>query len=106
VDGVAAGRDRPVQAVFAGGTRGGADTTGWTVESDSINLANAQVSVMVDGAAMPVTVAQLLGGYGSKYAISFIPMGGHAGQQDLIGVDHPAYYADLVHRAGRSRVTN
>jgi uncharacterized protein YkwD len=65
----------PVQAVFAGGTKGGADTTGWTVESDSINLANAQVTVMVDGASMPVTVAQLLGGYGSKYAISFIPMG-------------------------------
>ena len=65
----------PVQAVFAGGTKGGADTTGWTVESDSINLANAQVTVTLDGANMPVTVAQLLGGYGSKYAISFIPMG-------------------------------
>ena len=65
----------PVQAVFAGGTKGGADTTGWTVESDSINLANAQVTVTVDGTNMPVTVAQLLGGYGSKYAISFIPMG-------------------------------
>jgi uncharacterized protein YkwD len=65
----------PVQAVFAGGTKGGADTTGWTVESDSVNLANAQVTVTLDGANMPVTVAQLLGGYGSKYAISFIPMG-------------------------------
>ncbi len=65
----------PVQAVFAGGTKGGADTTGWTVESDNINLANAQVTVTLDGATMPVTVAQLLGGYGSKYAISFIPMG-------------------------------
>jgi uncharacterized protein YkwD len=65
----------PVQAVFAGGTKGGADTTGWTVESDTINLANAQVAVTLDGANMPVTVAQLLGGYGSKYAISFIPMG-------------------------------
>ena len=65
----------PVQAVFAGDTKGGADTTGWTVESDSINLANAQVTVTLDGANMPVTVAQLLGGYGSKYAISFIPMG-------------------------------
>jgi uncharacterized protein YkwD len=65
----------PVQAVFAGGTKGGADTTGWSVESDTINLANAQVTVTLDGANMPVTVAQLLGGYGSKYAISFIPMG-------------------------------
>jgi uncharacterized protein YkwD len=65
----------PVQAVFSGGTKGGADTTGWSVESDSINLANAQVTVTLDGANMPVTVAQLLGGYGSKYAISFIPMG-------------------------------
>ena len=65
----------PVQAVFAGGTKGGADTTGWSVESDTINLANAQVTITLDGANMPVTVAQLLGGYGSKYAISFIPMG-------------------------------
>jgi len=65
----------PVQAVFSGGTKGGADATGWTVESDSVNLANAQVTVMVDGTSLPVTVAQLLGGYGSKYAISFTPMG-------------------------------
>jgi uncharacterized protein YkwD len=65
----------PVQAVFSGGTKGGADTTGWSVESDSINLANAQVTVTLDGANMPVTVTQLLGGYGSKYAISFLPMG-------------------------------
>ncbi len=65
----------PVQAVFSGGTKGGADTTGWSVESDTINLANAQVAVTLDGANMPVTVTQLLGGYGSKYAISFLPMG-------------------------------
>jgi hypothetical protein len=65
----------PLQAVFSGGTRGGADSTGWTVQSDTINLAAAQVTVTSAGVALPVTVAQLLSGYGSRYAISFTPMG-------------------------------
>ena len=49
--------------------------TGWSVQSDSINLANAQVTVTVDGAAQPVTVTQLDANYGSKYAIRFNPTG-------------------------------
>jgi len=63
----------PLQAVSPRGTT--VDSTGWTVQSDSINLANAQVTVTVDGVAQPVTVTQLGGGYGSKYAIRFNPMG-------------------------------
>jgi hypothetical protein len=63
----------PFQALAT--TRNSVDTTGWTVQSDSINLANAQVTVTVDGAAQPVTVTQLGGGYGSRYAIRFNPMG-------------------------------
>jgi hypothetical protein len=51
------------------------DTTGWSVESDTINMAGAAVAVTLNGANMPVTVAQLLTGYGSRYAISFIPSG-------------------------------
>jgi hypothetical protein len=53
----------------------GVDSTGWSVQSDTINLANAQVTVMMDGASQPVTVTQLLANYGSKYAIRFNPMG-------------------------------
>jgi hypothetical protein len=51
------------------------DATGWTVQSDGINLAGAQVTVTVDGAAQPVTVTQLDANYGSRYAIRFNPMG-------------------------------
>jgi len=64
----------PLQAVAP--SRGTTvDSTGWTVQSDSINLANAQVTVTVDGTAQPVTVTQLDANYGSKYAIRFNPMG-------------------------------
>ncbi|HET6333954.1 MAG TPA: CAP domain-containing protein [Polyangiales bacterium] len=64
----------PLQAM-QGGFGQKVDSTGWTVQSDTINLANAQVSVMADGMAMPVTVTQLGAGYGSKYALRFNPMG-------------------------------
>jgi uncharacterized protein YkwD len=51
------------------------DSTGWTVQSDSINLAGAQVTVTVDGTSQPVTVTQLDANYGARYAIRFNPMG-------------------------------
>ena len=63
----------PLQAVSPRGTT--VDSTGWSVQSDNINLANAQVTVTVDGVAQPVTVTQLGANYGSKYAIRFNPMG-------------------------------
>jgi hypothetical protein len=64
----------PLQALTP--ARGsGVDSTGWTIQSDTVNLANAQVAVTMDGADQPVTVTQLLGGYGSRYAIRFNPMG-------------------------------
>jgi hypothetical protein len=64
----------PLQAI-TGARNQTVDATGWTVQSDSINLAGAQVTVMVDGAAQPVTVTQLGNNYGAKYAIRFNPMG-------------------------------
>lgn len=64
----------PLQALTpAHGT--GVDSTGWTVQSDSINLAGAQVTVTMDGADQPVTVTQLDANYGSRYALRFNPMG-------------------------------
>ena len=63
----------PLQAVSPKGPT--VDMTGWSVQSDSINLANAQVTVTVDGAAQPVTVTQLDDNYGAKYAIRFNPTG-------------------------------
>jgi hypothetical protein len=64
----------PLQALSAtfGGT---VDTTGWSIQSDSISLANAQVTVMSDGMPMAVTVTQLGANYGSRYAIRFNPSG-------------------------------
>jgi uncharacterized protein YkwD len=51
------------------------DNTGWTLQSDSISLSGAQVSITSGGQDRPVTVSQLLSGYGSTHAISFIPNG-------------------------------
>ncbi len=51
------------------------DSTGWSLQSDTINLSMAQVTVTSDGAPLAVTVTQLLTGYGSRYAIRWNPMG-------------------------------
>lgn len=64
----------PFQAVTASWT--GIDSTGWTLQSDSINLNNAQVTITMDGTTnRPVNITQLGSGYGSTYAISMIPQG-------------------------------
>jgi hypothetical protein len=64
----------PLQAL--NGARGASvDATGWSIQSDKIDLSTAQVTVTVDGTAQPVTVTQLLANYGTKYAIDFIPQG-------------------------------
>lgn len=51
------------------------DETGWSVQSDSIELGGAQVEITAGGETLPVTVTPLLGGYGSNSAISMIPQG-------------------------------
>jgi len=68
------GGEVPIQA-FGGRFLGTIDQTGWTIQSDSINLASAKVTVTSGGADKPVTVTQLGGGYGSMYALRFNPMG-------------------------------
>lgn len=67
----------PIQAMQQGFSRWvtSIDSTGWTVQSDTVNLGSAQVTVMSDGMMMPVTVTQLQPGYGSRYALRFNPMG-------------------------------
>jgi hypothetical protein len=64
----------PLQA-FGSGRGGTIDATGWTVQSDDINLAGAAVTVTSGGTNMPVAVTQLQGGYGSRYAFRFTPTG-------------------------------
>ncbi len=51
------------------------DKTGWTVQSDSIELGGATVSVKEGGMDRPVTVTVLGQGYGSSQAIRFVPQG-------------------------------
>ncbi len=51
------------------------DSSGWTIQSDTINLSGAQVTVTSDGTPLQVTVTQLMSGYGSRYAIRFNPQG-------------------------------
>ena len=64
--------DVPLQALTI---EGSLDAVGWSIQSDTINLAGAQVTVTDAGTSLPVTVMQLPANYGSKYAISFVPMG-------------------------------
>ena len=63
----------PIQAL--GSRVSKVDQTGWSVQSDRINLSNAQVTVMSGGMNMPVTVTPLDPGYGSSFAMRFNPMG-------------------------------
>jgi uncharacterized protein YkwD len=74
------------------------DSVGWTVQSDSINLSGAAVTVTDGGNNMPVTVSQLAGGYGSQYAIRFNPQGwqtqaGHTYAVSVTGVSSPINYS-------------
>lgn len=63
----------PVQAM--GSRFATIDSTGWTIQSDTISFAGATVTVTVDGMNQPVTVTQLDRGYGSTNAMRFNPMG-------------------------------
>jgi hypothetical protein len=63
----------PMQAMR--GAFASVDQTGWSIQSDTIDFKAAQVTVTSSGMALPVTVTQLGSGYGSYFAISFIPMG-------------------------------
>jgi hypothetical protein len=51
------------------------DQTGWSVQSDSIDFGNADVTVTSGGEDLPVTVNELLPGYGSTFAMRFNAMG-------------------------------
>ena len=51
------------------------DLAGWTVQSDSVDLNSATVSVKEGGVDKPVKVNVLGGGYGSSSAVRFVPQG-------------------------------
>lgn len=78
------------------------DETGWTVQSDDVDLSGAQVSVTANGQPRAVSVTNLQGGYGSDFAISFIPQGwqtqaGTTYSVEVSGVSPPiAYEVEVV----------
>ena len=63
----------PIDAMGSGST--GVDKVGWSLQSDTIDLARATVTVTEGSVAKAVTVSQLDAYYGSKYAITFTPNG-------------------------------
>jgi uncharacterized protein YkwD len=86
----------PVQS-FGAKYTGNIDQTGWTVQSDTINLSKATVTVTSGGADKPVTVTQVGSGYGSMYAFRFNPMGwtskaGETYSVKVAGVSTPIEY--------------
>lgn len=73
------------------------DATGWTIQSDDIDLDDADVVVTDDGTPVPVTVASLLGGFGSSSAIKLTPDGWqsqpeHTYRVSVTGVSQPFDY--------------
>lgn len=63
----------PYEALTAGGSS--IDQNGWTVQSDSIDVSRADVSLSEDGVEKEVLTSSLLSGYGSTYAIKITPRG-------------------------------
>lgn len=75
--------------------------TGWTIQSDGIDVTKAQVTITEGGADRPVKLAPLLGGYGSQYAISWTPQGwttapGKTYAVQVSGVPQPFSYEVTV----------
>jgi hypothetical protein len=84
----------PLEATTLGWTN--LDMTGWSIQSDTIDLTNAQVQVTRDDESLPMTIHPLGGGYGSSFAISMIPVGWAIGVGDyhvvVSGVAEPIEY--------------
>jgi uncharacterized protein YkwD len=73
------------------------DDTGWTVQSDSINLDGATVTITSGGESRPVDKVVLRSGYGSSSAINMIPRGwsseaGRTYHVELGGISSPISY--------------
>jgi hypothetical protein len=87
----------PLAAFKAGGFGQSIDETGWTIQSDSIDLDPGQVTVTDGGTNRPVTTTVLGAGYGSSSAIRFVPSGwtaaaGHTYHVSVAGVSTAIAY--------------
>ena len=74
------------------------DQTGWSLQSDTIDVHAATVTVVMDGTdTLPVTTVALPGGYGSEYGIAWTPNGwttqaGHTYTVTLTGISPTITY--------------
>lgn len=89
--------EAPFEIIQPPGSWSSLDTTGWSIQSDSIDLSTAVVSVSAGGEDMPVTVSYLAEGYGAFRAVKFIPDGwtsepGTTYTVQVTGIDSPFAY--------------
>ncbi|MBZ5714117.1 CAP domain-containing protein [Nannocystis pusilla] len=65
------------------------DETGWTIQSDEIDVGAAQVTIRENGVEKPVKLTTLQGGFGSSSAIAMTPQGwvSEAGKTYTVQVD-------------------
>ncbi|PRQ07683.1 CAP domain-containing protein [Enhygromyxa salina] len=75
----------------------GLNESGWSLQSDELNLGGAAVTITSSGQDRPVTVVNLSGGYGSSSAIAMIPNGwtaqvGETYHVEVSGVGVPISY--------------
>jgi hypothetical protein len=79
-----------------------ADTSGWSIQSDTINVNTGTVTITDGGQSLAVTTTSLPGGYGSRYAIRMVPSGwtsqaGHSYTVTVAGVTPAVSYTiDVV----------
>ncbi|HZL20607.1 MAG TPA: CAP domain-containing protein [Polyangia bacterium] len=77
------------------------DKSGWSLQSDTINLGSATATVMDGTTNQPVTVSTNLGSYGAKYAMGITPNGwtseaGHNYTVTIGGTTTPITYTVQV----------
>ncbi len=51
------------------------DTSGWHIQSDTVNVNTATVTITEGGQNRPIMQYSLAGGYGSRYAVRMVPQG-------------------------------
>jgi hypothetical protein len=78
----------PLQAIRRS-TSSSLDRTGWSIQSNTLNVTTGTVTVTTAGTAQPVTVSALTGSYGgARYAVRIVPNGWQttAGQTYTVSV--------------------
>jgi len=65
----------PAEAIKPGRFGGSLGTVGYSIQSDSIDLAAGTLTITSGGEELPVMVMELPGGYGSRYALNIQPDG-------------------------------